>query len=214
MGCWHLDYLPLLHQPVIQTWPGSSAYSPRLLRLHGGVELRGYQLCPVAVWSGGQESGPLCRMLTTERSVVLKVAMFLSRNPSQQSTVCFHLIPLRLIARWNGNSFLCEVAVNLKHSLLDGFMEAAMSTVWIPSCGVKKRKQFALFVLEFHLDDAEYSCNTAEHVLAGLRTIFLADVWANPPLWDNLCQIKSQLGKNETHQPSGSATIILDWCRP
>lgn len=33
-------------------------------------------------------------------------------------------------------------------------MEAAMSTVRIPSCGVKKWKQFALFVLELHLDDA------------------------------------------------------------
>lgn len=115
MGCWHLDYLPLLHQPVIQTWPGSSAYSPRLLRLHGGVH--SYRVTSSVQWpSGGQESGPLCRMLTTERSVVLKVAMFLSWNPSQQSTVCFHVIPLRLIARWNGNSFLCKVAVNLKQS--------------------------------------------------------------------------------------------------
>lgn len=46
----------------------------------------------------------------------------------------------------------------------------------------------------------EYSCNAAEHVLAGLQTIFLADVWANapPPLRQSLSQIKSQVGKNDT----------------
>lgn len=51
--------------------------------------------------------------------------------------------------------FLCKVAVKLKtQSLLDGLMGAMVSTVWIPSSGVKKNKQFALFVLELHLDDA------------------------------------------------------------
>lgn len=75
------------------------------------TELQGYQLRPVAMWWAGVWS--VVQGVTTERSVVLKVSMFLSWNPSQQSTVCFHVIPLRLIARGNENSFLCKVAVNL-----------------------------------------------------------------------------------------------------
>lgn len=78
-------------------------------------------------------------------------------------------------------------------SLLDGLMGVVASAVWIPSNGVKKSKQFALFVLELHIEDAgiqlqhgksllSWSPGSREGSVDGEQTIFLA----NPPPCDNL----------------------------
>lgn len=72
-------------------------------------------------------------------------------------------------------------------------MGVVASAAWIPSNGVKKSKQFLLFLLELHLEDARIQLQHGKSLLSwspgsrggsveGEQTISLA----HPPPWDNL----------------------------